>query len=231
MTQAARDALRRVDAVLSDNAAPLHSTIDNLSTFAEGLARNTPKLDGIVAGLERMTGGAPASRKVVYDLHAVDDFGPQRGGLLPFPLAMGEPTAIARLQTQRFLFTPDEDVPGFADSQWSDSLPALLQARLQQSFENYDISHAPLRADNTVDSVPRLLIDLRRFEIALGPQPRAMIALSAKIVSSDGQIRAAQLFEEAAPLTTLAPENAAAAFDIAFGALARKLVTWTSSPA
>lgn len=51
MTQAARDALRRVDTVLSENAVPLHSTIDNLSTFAEGLARNTPKLDSIVAGL------------------------------------------------------------------------------------------------------------------------------------------------------------------------------------
>lgn len=231
MTQAARDALRRVDAVLSENAAPLHSTIDNLSTFAEGLARNTPKLDGIVVGLERMTGGAPAPRKVVYDLHAVDDFGPPRGGLLPFPLVMGEPTAVARLQTQRFLFAPDEDVHGFADAQWSDSLPALLQARLMQSLENYDISHAPLRADNSADGVPRLLIDLRRFEIVLGPQPRAIIALSAKIVGADGQVKAAQLFEEAGTIVTVTPPNAAVAFDSAFGALVHKLVTWASSPA
>ncbi|MBF3159157.1 hypothetical protein HKT46_37545, partial [Pseudomonas aeruginosa] len=91
--------------------------------------------------------------KIGYDIHAVDDFGPQRGGSLSSPLAMAEPTAIARLQTQRFLFTPDEDVAGFADAQWSDSLPALLQARLQQSFENYDISHAPLRADSSVEGV------------------------------------------------------------------------------
>ncbi|MGY4425531.1 hypothetical protein ACVWY2_007980 [Bradyrhizobium sp. JR6.1] len=138
MTQAARDALRRVDAVLSDNAAPLHSTIDNLSTFAEGLARNTPKLDGIVAGLERMTGGgAPAPRKVAYDLHAVDSFGAQRHAKLPEQLVMAEPTAIARLQTQRFLFTPDEEIQGFEGAQWSDSLPVLVQARLLQSFENY----------------------------------------------------------------------------------------------
>lgn len=231
LTQAARDALRRVDAVLSENSAPLHSTIENLGTFAEGLARNTPKLDGIVAGLERMTGGAPAPRKVVYDLHAIAEFGPQHGGSLPSPMVMAEPTAIARLQTQRFLFTPDEDVAGFADAQWGDSLPVLLQARLQQSFENYDISHAPLRADSSVEGVPRLLIDLRRFEIALGPQPKAVMALSAKIVGSDGQIKAAQLFEETAPLAALSPDNAATAFDNAFGALARKLVTWTSSGA
>jgi len=38
MTQAARDALRRVDMVLSDNAAPLHDAIGNIGTFAEALA-------------------------------------------------------------------------------------------------------------------------------------------------------------------------------------------------
>jgi phospholipid/cholesterol/gamma-HCH transport system substrate-binding protein len=53
---------------LSENSAPLHDAITNLSTFAEGLARNTPKLDGLVAGLERMTGATPPPRKVVYDL-------------------------------------------------------------------------------------------------------------------------------------------------------------------
>jgi phospholipid/cholesterol/gamma-HCH transport system substrate-binding protein len=61
MTQAARDALRKVDAVLSENAAPLHDAITNLSTFTAGLARNTPKLDGIVAGLETDDGRRDAA--------------------------------------------------------------------------------------------------------------------------------------------------------------------------
>jgi phospholipid/cholesterol/gamma-HCH transport system substrate-binding protein len=232
MTQAARDALRRVDAVLSENAAPLHDTIGNLNTFAEGLARNTPKLDSIVTGLERMTGGgAPAPRKVVYDLHAVDSFGSQPHAALPATLIIAEPTAITRLQTQRFLFAPDEETQGFETVQWSDSLPALVQARLLQSFENYDIAHAPLRADSGAEGATRLLIDLRRFEIALGPQPRAIIALSAKLVDAEGHIKAAQLFEETGTIANLAPSNAATAFDNAFGALARKLVTWASSAA
>jgi phospholipid/cholesterol/gamma-HCH transport system substrate-binding protein len=59
MTQAARSALRRVDSLLADNAEPLKNTIANLQVFSEGLARNTGKLDGIVGGLEKMT-GAPA---------------------------------------------------------------------------------------------------------------------------------------------------------------------------
>ena len=53
MTQAARDALRKVDSVLSENSGPLKDTIANLKVFSEGLARNTGKLDGIVAGLEK----------------------------------------------------------------------------------------------------------------------------------------------------------------------------------
>src|SRR5213595_763380 len=39
MTQAARDALRRVDSVLSENSGPLKDTIANLKVFSEGLAR------------------------------------------------------------------------------------------------------------------------------------------------------------------------------------------------
>ena len=71
---------------------------------------------------------------------------------------MADPTAVARLQTQRFLFSPDQEVNGFDGAQWSDSLPVLLQARLLQSFENFDIAHAPLRGDSGVESALRLLI-------------------------------------------------------------------------
>src|SRR6187200_794987 len=46
MTQAARDALRRVDSVLSENSGALKDTIANFKVFSEGLARNTGKLDG-----------------------------------------------------------------------------------------------------------------------------------------------------------------------------------------
>ena len=61
MTNAARDTLRRLDTVLTDNAEPLRNTMANLNTFTGALARNSDKLDGIVAGLERLTGGGTAN--------------------------------------------------------------------------------------------------------------------------------------------------------------------------
>ena len=75
MTQAARDALRKVDAVLSENSEPLKDTIANFKIFSDALARNTGKLDGIVAGLEKMTGGGAVVQKVTYDLRAPQDLG------------------------------------------------------------------------------------------------------------------------------------------------------------
>jgi len=229
MTQAARDALRKVDAVLGENAAPLHGAIVNLGTFADGLARNTPKLDGIVAGLERMTGGGTPPRKITYDLKAADGFEAPRQPLVA-GLAIAEPTATARLQTQRFLFASETDEPeGFAEAQWSDSLPVLVQAKLLQSFENYDIAHAPVRADNLTEGGARLVIDLRQFEVTRSPGAQAVVSMSARIVDAGGKIKAAQIFQEAAPMTAVAPPEATSAFDKAFDALARKLVLWTAS--
>ena len=59
-----------VDTILAENADPLKDTIANLKTFSDGLARNTGKLDGIVAGLEKLTGGgAAAPRRLLAPRH------------------------------------------------------------------------------------------------------------------------------------------------------------------
>jgi len=229
MTQAARNALRNVDNVLSENATPLHQAIANLSTFTDGLARNTPKLDGIVAGLERMTGSATPPRTVIYDLKAADQFEMPRRPLKP-GLFIAEPTATTRLQTQRFLFASDEEPrDDFANAQWSDSLPQLVQAKLLQSFENYDVAHAPLRGDALGEGGVRLLIDLRRFDIAIAPELKATIAFSAKLVDGSGHLKAARIFEQSCPMDAMTATKAATAFDAAFEALSRDVVKWTTS--
>src|SRR4029079_7530837 len=61
-TQAARDAFQQMNQVLSENSQSLNSAIKNIDTFAGALARNSDKVDGILAGIERLTrgGAAPA---------------------------------------------------------------------------------------------------------------------------------------------------------------------------
>ena len=94
-------------------------------------------------------------------------------------LAIAEPSAVVMLDTQRILTAPGLDFPQLAGFQWSDSIPKMLQAKLIQSFENYDIAHAPIKANDMVPADHQLAIDLHSFEIA-GDPPQAEIALAAK---------------------------------------------------
>ncbi|WP_426419467.1 ABC-type transport auxiliary lipoprotein family protein [Bradyrhizobium genosp. A] len=226
MTQAARDALRRVDTVLEDNSGPLKDTIANLKTFSDGLARNTGKLDGILAGLEKMTGGGAPAQKITYDLRASQNLGPA-GKALSASLAIPEPTAVAMLQTQRMLFSPVGDNQGFADFLWADSIPKLVQARLIDSFEDYDIAHAPLRTTDLGQADYQLLIDIRRFRIATEGETRVEIGLSARIVDKAGKVIASRLVETSEKLDKVEPAAAVAAFDVAFARIARELIGWT----
>jgi phospholipid/cholesterol/gamma-HCH transport system substrate-binding protein len=226
MSQAARDALRKVDSVLTENSGALKDTIANFKVFSEGLARNTGKLDGIVAGLERMTGVTAPPAKITYDLRALQNQGPA-GKTVNVQWAMPEPTAVAMLETQRFLFSPAQDYPGFAEAMWADSLPKLLQARLIESFENYDLAHAPLRMADTGQTEFQLMIDVRRFRVAVDTKPSAEIALSARIVDKNGKVVAARLFEESEQFDQVAPREAVAAFSAAFGRIAKNMIAWT----
>jgi phospholipid/cholesterol/gamma-HCH transport system substrate-binding protein len=226
MTEAARDALRHVDSVLVENSEPLKNTIANLQVFSEGLARNTGKLDNIISGLERMTGGAAPAQKIMVDLRAPANFAPA-SKTLKGQLAIPEPTAVVMLETQRILFSPAKDYPGFAEVQWADSIPKLLQARLIESFENYDIGHAPLRSTDGVQADDQLVIDVRRFQITTDTEPTADIALSARILDKDGKVVASRLFQQGQKLDKVEPAAAAAAFSDAFGRIAKDVIGWT----
>src|SRR5450432_1456787 len=226
MTQAARDALRKVDSVLAENAEPLKSTIANLQVFSEGLARNTGKLDNIVTGLEKLTGGGAPAQKMTYDLRAAQNLGPPTK-TIKGQLAIPEPTAVAMLETQRMLFSPAKDVPGFADFLWADAIPKLLQARLIEGFENYDIAHAPLRTADIGQADFQLLVDVRRFRIAVESEPAAEIGLSARIVDKNGKVIASRLFEDSQKIDKVEPPAAIAAFNDAFGRIAKEMIAWT----
>jgi phospholipid/cholesterol/gamma-HCH transport system substrate-binding protein len=226
MTQAARDALRRVDSVLAENSGSLKDTIANFKVFSEGLARNTGKLDGIVAGLERMTGATPPPPKITYDLRALQNQG-SPSKTINVQWAIPEPTAVAMLETQRFLFQPAQEYPGFAEAMWADALPKLIQARLIESFENYDLAHAPLRMADVGQTDFQLLIDVRRFRIAVDSKPAVEIGLSARIVDKNGKVVASRLFEESEPFDKVEPPEAVAAFGDAFGRMAKNMIAWT----
>jgi phospholipid/cholesterol/gamma-HCH transport system substrate-binding protein len=229
MTQAARDALRRVDAVLAENSEPLRDTIANLKTFSATLARNSDRIDGILTGLERMSGGGPASvPPIVYDLTAPRNFpvaDKARAGLL----AVLEPTAIIMFDTQKILVRPSgAEGPTFSNAKWSDNLPKLLQAKIIQSFENAGLLGSVTRPMDAVSADHQLQIDIRSFQLTMLAEPAADVELAARLLANDGKIINARIFRATVPARAADAAAAAAALNEAFSKVAVELVTWTT---
>ena len=75
LSETARQVLQRIDNLLAENSDSLHATLSNLQVFSEALGRNSSHVDGIMQGLERMTGGGPAKPPMPsYDLAAPTSF-------------------------------------------------------------------------------------------------------------------------------------------------------------
>ena len=224
--QAARDALRHFDKILTDNADPLKSAIANLDTFSGALAKNSDKLDQIVEGLVRMTGGGAKALPTIYDLTAPRTF----TGIEKIPavqLVIADPTTVVAFETQKILVKSTiGEAPTFADAQWSDSIPKLFQARIIQSFENAKYPKVGRSLDGFAADF-QLLIDIREFRVLVSPDPVAHVEFGAKVVGQDGRVVHARIFKASAPAKAVDAPAFAAALDEAFGKAVTELVPWT----
>jgi phospholipid/cholesterol/gamma-HCH transport system substrate-binding protein len=225
MMQTAREALRRVDTVLTENAEPLRDTIANLKSFTDALARNSDRVDSIAKGLERMVGGQERVTPTIYDLTAPTDFAPLEKAPSA-QLVVEEPSAVLLFDTQKILVHSKAfEGQSFADVQWSDSLPKLFAARIIQSFENAGYGRVGREIDGLAANF-KLLVDIRNVRLAAMPDPTAEIEIGAKIMDEDGKIVATRLFRATAPAGAIEAAAAAAAIDVAFGKTMTELVRW-----
>jgi phospholipid/cholesterol/gamma-HCH transport system substrate-binding protein len=172
-------------------------------------------------------GGKPAVPKTIYELRIPSEFASPKKPIKE-QFVLPTPTAILLLDTQRFLSTPNKELTGFADAQWADSIPKMMQIKLIQSFENYDVAHAPLPTTDNPGTAFQLLISLRSFQINTAPDLAAEIGFSARILNKDGQVVASHLFQQSKKLDKPDPASAVAAFDDAFASIATELITWTA---
>ena len=227
MTQAARDVLQRIDAVVSDNAQPLKSMIASIDKFSGALARNSDRVDGILAGLERMTGGGPKVVPRIYDLAAAQVF----PGLSKRPdgqLLVAEPTALSLFDNDKVLVRSSTvDKPVVDNAQWPDLLPKVIQTRIVQSFENAQYFRAMGKSPEGTRADFNLLIDIRGFHISAGSEVVAEVEIAAKIVGADGRIVDARTFRSTTPLAALDAPLAAKALNDSFAKVASEIVLWT----
>jgi phospholipid/cholesterol/gamma-HCH transport system substrate-binding protein len=229
-TQSARAAFQHVDDLLSENSEALHSAITNIDTFAGALARNSDKVDGILAGLERMTGGNNPASAPVYDLAAATEFASKPAAAPAWTLVVPEPSTLMGFNTDKILLQPagGESVP-LDNAKWGDNVPVLVQAKIVQSFENAGYATAVSRTRDGVTGDNQLLIDIRSFHISTAPEPAANIDFVAKLANKDGKIIAATTFQASAPAKASDPQAYVDAMDEAFAKLMGELVAWTAT--
>jgi len=230
-TEAAREAFQRVDQVLTENSEALHSAIDNINTFSDALARNSDKVDGILAGLEHMVGGGTSQAEIpVYDLVAATNFPSGPAKAPAWMLIVPEPTTLMGFNTDKILLQPetDESVP-LANARWGDNLPVLVQAKVIQSFENAGYARSVSRTREGVTGDYQLLLDIRSFHIATGPEPVAEIDFVAKLLDKDGKIINATTFQATTEAKGTDAKAYVAAIDEAFAKLMTDLVAWTTT--
>lgn len=230
LTQAAREALRRLDAILADNAEPLKSTLGNLQTFSAALARNSNKLDGIVAGLERLTGGGKKGPVTTYDLSAPTAFPPLEKAVRA-QLAVPEPGAPISLDTQKIIprSTTGTDAASFVNAQWSDTVPKLVQAKIIQALDNSNYLGGVSRPMDGLAADYQLLIDIRAFQLSGAPGEAAEVEFAAKVLGGSGRIVAGKVFAAKVSPVSAEAREAIAALDEAFGKATVELAVWVAN--
>ena len=180
---------------------------------------------GCAGGLGGLITKSPPA---AFNLDAVAKF-PGHGRRIRGQLAIGEPVALAALDSEKIVVRPTPaEAAAMPDAQWQDRLPKLIQARVLESFENAGALRAVGRpADKlAVDYV--LIMDIRAFEISVADNA-AVIEIAAKIVRErSGRIMAARVFRVSVPAPAHDGAPAIAALNEAFGKLERELVLWAA---
>jgi len=171
-----------------------------------------------------------SSPRPLYRLMGPSDV-PPAGHPVAAQISIGVPYAPAAIDTSRIAMSRSPvSLDYFADGDWTDRAPALVQTALVEAFENSRSVKAvgpdslDLRADFIVQG------DLRHFEAVYDSPagaPTIWIALAVKLIKVPEQKILAETLitarESAAANTT---PQIVVAFDGAMGSVAKQVVAW-----
>ena len=229
LTELAQQTLRHIDGILDQNAKPLNTAITGIAAFAEMLGRNSQRVEGLIGGLESLTGtGTPKPGPAIYDLASATTF-PQIDKPIKAQLIVPDPNAIILFDSQKILLRNGEGTyTNINNAQWADNLPKLVQARIVQSFENARQLTAVSRPLDQLNAQYRLELTIRSFQLTLEPSPKAVVDVTARLVSDKGAVAGARVFTASIAAKSAEASDAVAALNEAFSKVAGEIVGWTA---
>jgi cholesterol transport system auxiliary component len=172
--------------------------------------------------------GGPPPRQ--FTLTPVTNF-PRGLPPVKWSLVVDEPTAARQIDTSRIaLMSGPFRVEYFADVEWTDTAPAMVQLLLIQSFQNTGRLPvvAPTRQTLATDFL--LLSNLRKFQVEndASGTPQATVVLEATLLKMPRRTPVATArFEKATPVDSKSTDTVTAAFDASLGDIMRRVVDWT----
>jgi cholesterol transport system auxiliary component len=170
-----------------------------------------------------LMGCASGPSGTLYDLSAAR---PPPARALRAQFRIGQPTATADLDSDRFLVRDSQTLETLAGARWPQTLPALFRARLAQSFQNAGLARwidgPAANANYEVD------LDIRAFELD-AQSKEVNVDVAAWIVSlGSGRIVADQIFTLRTPVASTEPANVAAAMDQAASTVMTEIVAFVA---
>ncbi len=213
--------------MIDDNRDALHDTIQGFSTFAGVLSRNSERIDGILAGLERFAGGTK-SKPGIYGLSALAGKPTCETARLP-QFVVPEPAAPMAFNSDKVvvLGDPPEGTP-FDKAQFTDNIPSIVQSKMLESFEHSGCFEAISRPLDNLEQTDQIQAEIRDFSIAMTPEPRAHVEIAVKVVSAGGKITGSRVFSETTPLAATDSPSAVRALDASFGKVLGTAIPWVA---
>jgi cholesterol transport system auxiliary component len=140
-----------------------------------------------------------------------------------------EPTALKLLNSEQVIVrvSPSE-IQYLADSRWGDRLPALVQSKLVEAFENSGRLGGVGKPGQGLAIDYQVVTDIRAFEVTAGSPRLANVEISAKILNDrNGTVRAQSVFKATSPVSGTENRDFIEALDRAFAKVGAEIVDWS----
>jgi cholesterol transport system auxiliary component len=185
-------------------------------------------ISGACAGALTACFNGPEPRR--FTLTPVADF-PRGLPPLKWSLVVDEPTAARQIDTSRIiLMNGPFRVENYADVEWTDDAPTMVQLLLIQSFQNTGRLPVVVPSRQTLATDLLLLSNLRKFQVEndASGRPQATVALETTLLRIPRRTPVATArFEKATPVDSKSTETVTAAFDASLDDVMRRVVGWT----
>lgn len=177
-----------------------------------------------ITGCSVLGGGAVKKDTFELRVPAIAQSSPVRRGV---QVLVAEPTALKALDSQNVVVQTSPYAIRYLDeSQWSDRLPKIVQARFAQALEDTGRFKGVGLPGQGLAIDYQIVSNIREFGIDAGSNT-AVVSVAVKILNDrNGVVASDQLFEARVQAAGTSNDAYVGALDAAFGAVTRDAVAW-----